>query len=267
MGCKLKFCETDAREADAACNQGGKAKADKLENKMLASVRAIYGTLLAELAAAGGVEEDELYTDQAKLAHCILALSQRVYEALPANAPRFAEQAAMIARLLFILLADELHNLKPAGSKPDAAVAFWVPFLCHGVLGGRGMKPIPLLPAVHLTFAPCNPNNGPLADAVQEAGQSLLTPRRATVDANGTTIRPPLELSDDDGIEVWDTAALMATLTSISGWRRATSRTAPPATARASPQPPWTPPWASVPSERLALSPPRATPPLPRGPR
>ena len=198
-GCELKFGVADARVA-AASGGAGKAKKDRVENILTAGLRSTYGEMKAALAQAGGVQEAELYANEATLARSVTALCTRLYEALPTDAPTFPEHPAMLCRLLFAVLLDEANLLKQG-----AAEAFWVPAVCEGALGSRGSAPVRFLPGVHLVIAPFNPKQ-PFAEAVRQAGESLLTPRPSQLDAaTGTRIRPPIELiTEDDGTVVWD---------------------------------------------------------------
>jgi len=214
VGYELKVCVTDAGFAK---NTGGvgKGKKDTVDNKVLIGPKLSYGKLIEALVAAGGVEEEELYTDQKKLAMSSALLCRRLYEQLPADVPRFVEQPEMMSRLLFLLVVDEAHRLMTPKLK-DVAEALWVPLICQSTLGGRGLAARRMLPALHVLFGLSNPQE-PLASAVREAGLSLLTPRRATVDADGARTVPPLELTEDeDGTPVWNASALMPTLTSVS---------------------------------------------------
>lgn len=212
-----KLIEADGRLADSQAAPGSSSKRDKAENLMMKGPREKYDAMVEELAAAGNVDRDVLFTDETKLAQCVLEVCKGYYEALPADEPRFEGQAEMMARVLLMLLFDEAHKIKG-----PAATSVWVPLICEGKLGGRGFREAaPMLPGLHLVFAASNPGE-PFASAVHEAGLSLLTPRPVTEDANGTRIVPPLEAKvDADGTVVWDTRMLLQTLTNTSTSARA----------------------------------------------
>jgi hypothetical protein len=220
----------DARVA-AAGGGAGKSKKHKTENIFLKGVRSSYSELVAALAEAGGVEEEELYRDPVALEHCSVQLSMQLYEALPDEAPRFEEMPWMMCRLLFVILADEAHVL---AAKPGVAEALWVPLVCQdtAALGSRGEDPIPLLPGFHLVVAPFNAAE-PFATTVRETGHMLLTPRPATYGAGGTLIKPAIEVTvDDDGVRTWDARALIRSPSAPSAWARQ-ARLPPGAAARA----------------------------------
>ena len=215
-GMKLKFGMVDARIAAASAIPAGKSKKDLLENIVLSGLGDTYAKLTATLAEAGGVtDEKELYTNEATLAKCMALLSRQLFDLLPAGTPRFDRQPEMMSRMVFAFLIDEAHEL---AAKPAAASAVWVPLVCDGALGRRGAAPTPLLPALHVVFAPFNPKE-PLADAVRNAGRSVLTPRQASDADGGVRIMPALEIvagdADEPG-EVWDTQYLLESLTSTS---------------------------------------------------
>ena len=161
----------NAKMAASKAAEGSKSKKDKLENIVLSGWHASYDDLLAALAQAGGLQDAAvLYTDEKVLARCVVALSKLIYAALPADEPRFPEQAHMITRLLFTLVLDEAHELlKHRG----AAEAVWAPLLNDGAIGIRGAAPKKLLPGVQLVVALCNPRDDLAAD-VRAAGQSGL---------------------------------------------------------------------------------------------
>ena len=210
MGVALKLGTGDARGAEER-GVSGKGKNDMADNLVTTPWRTGYDALEAALAKAGNVEVEELATE-ATLARCTLLLSQGLYEALPAGAPRFPELPAMIARLLFVFVMDEANRLNS-----KAANAVWGPMVCEAAIGGRGRLPKRLLPGLHLLIAIFNPI-GPLSDVVHAAGESLLTPRPVTVDAAGVRIRPPIELIvQDDGTNVWDARAVLPAMTTVSG--------------------------------------------------
>ena len=202
----------DARVA-AAGGGGGKSKKDKVENIMLEKMRGAYLALSTELARAGGVDDVQtLYKkeNEQALAFCQVKVAEGMFEALPAGEPRFDEQPTMMARLLLILVPDESHMLSA-----KSADALWVPLVCDGALGGRGVPRLQLLPALHVVMAPVNPS-GPFAITVRDAGRTLLTPRPASVVA-GTEQRPALEVTEgDDGAPAWNTDAFLPSLTSLS---------------------------------------------------
>jgi hypothetical protein len=209
-GFALKVKVVDARLA-AASGGGGKGKNSREDFIVMDGVKIHYGDSKAALAEAGGVEEAELF-EEAKLARSSLLLSQRLYEELPADQPRFPEQAAMISRLLFTIVLDEANRLNNAASS-----AFWVPLVCTGALGPRGSVPVPLLPGVNLVIAPFNPTQ-PHAEDARVSGESLLCPRPAEVDrVTGARIQPPIELVvEADGTVVWDARAVTPALTSVT---------------------------------------------------
>lgn len=204
----LKFGLADARDATSV-GGAGKGKGDKTENIFMKVLRTHYAGLLAALADAGKVTEEELYTDEPALARAQLLLSKRLYDALPAGTPRFAEQALMMSQVLTFIVVDEAHKLR---DMPGASEALWAP-LVGGHLGGRGYAPMRMLPSFHVVLALFNPSE-PFASDVRTAAKVVLTPAVASA---GAVSKPALELKeDDDGNLELHTGALLQALSSVN---------------------------------------------------